>query len=195
MTHVETVNDVYDWLPELHDISDDTIRRDTADALYDAPDYFWVAGSDSYYHPDEHGARHGLVLHTKRVASAFERFAPSMNQQGHMDDDQLDCARAACLLHDTFKYGEPPTETGSGAHGANDKIAADYYRKNHDLPSEVTDGIEAHKGGWGRGSPPTSHLQQMAHIADLMAATSHIRIGVKEPNEVLQEQFQGLRSR
>ncbi len=35
----------------------------------------------------------------------------------------------------------------------------------------------------------------MVHIADLMAATSHIRIGVKEPNEVLQEQFQGLRSR
>ena len=195
MTYVATTDDVYEWLPELYDIGDDTIRRDTADALYDAPDYFWSVSSDSYYHPDEHGARHGLLLHTKKVASVFERLAPSMEQQGHLDDDQLDCGRAACLLHDTFKYGEPPMETGSGAYGANDKLAADYYRENHSLPSEVTDAIEAHSGPWGRGSSPTSHLQQIVHICDMIASTGSIRIAVKEPNETLQEQFQGLRER
>jgi len=195
VTYVETVDDVYEWLPELYDIGDETLRRNTADALFDAPDYFWTASTDSYYHPDEHGARHGLLLHTKRVASVFSRLTASMEKQGHLSEYETDCGVAACLLHDTFKYGEPPTETGSGAHGANDKIAADYYRENHDLPIEVTDGIEAQKGSWGRGSSPTTHLQQMVHIADLMAATSHIRIGVKEPNDVLVEQFQGLRER
>jgi hypothetical protein len=35
----------------------------------------------------------------------------------------------------------------------------------------------------------------MVHIADMIAATGHMRIGVKEPNETLQEQFQTIRER
>lgn len=193
MTYVETVDDVYEWLPELYDISDETLRRNTADALFDAPDYFWTASTDSYYHPDEHGARHGLLLHTKRVASVFSRLTASMEKQGHLSEYETDCGVAACLLHDTFKYGESPTETGSGTYGANDQLAADYYREHHgNLPYDVTAAIEAHRGGWGRGSPPTTHLQQMVHIADMIASTDYINVGVKEPNDVLKNHFSNL---
>ena len=196
MSYVETTDDVYEWCPELFEINDETLRRNTADALFDAPEYFWTVSTDSYYHPEEHGARHGLLLHTKRVASVFSRLTPSMEKQEHLTEYETDCGMAACLLHDTFKYGEPPTETGSGTYGANDKLAADYYRDHHgELPYDVTAAIEAHKGPWGRGSPPTSHLQQMVHIADQIAATGFIDVGVKEPNDTLVEHFSSLRER
>jgi len=196
MTYVDSVEDVYDFFPELHDIANDAVRRSTAGALFDAPEYFWSASTGSYYHPEEHGSRHGLVLHTKRVASIFERTADSMIKQNHLDENAADAARAGILLHDTFKYGEPPTETGSGTHGANDKVAADYYRANHsDLPDATYGIIEAHKGPWGRGKRPTTHAEQMVHVADQLAACSYVSIGVKEPNDVLKSQFPTLESR
>jgi len=195
MIEIETIEDVYTEVAELHDITNDAIRRSTAEALYDAPAYFWTAPTGSYYHPDEHGARHGLLLHTKRVASAFERFADSMITQDHFTETDADCGRAACLLHDTFKYGTPPTETGSGPHGRSDVITSQYYDEEHDLDDRIINSINSHKGPWGAGSYPTSHVQQMVHVADQIAACGYIDIGVKEPSETLRDHFPNLRER
>jgi len=193
--YVETVDDVYRWFHELHDIANERLRRQTAEALYDAPEYFWSVKASSYFHPDEHAARHGVVLHTKRACSVFERVVESMEEQKHFTDNDADYGRAALLLHDTHYYGTAPTDTGKKPETGSDKTAAAYYREHSDLPTQVIEGIAAAKGVWGHGHQPRTHLQQIIHVADQLASTDYIDIGVKKPNDVLTQQFPSLRTR
>jgi hypothetical protein len=193
--YIATVDDVYGWFPELHEIANERVRRMVAEALYDAPEYFWSAKASTYFHPNEHAARHGLVLHTKRACSVFERVVESMEEQKHFTDNDADYGRAALLLHDTHYYGAPPTETGGKPETGSDKIAASYYRQHHDLPVQVIEGIAAAKGVWGHGPNPRTHLQQIIHVADQLSSTDYISIGVKEPNSVLTQQFPDIETR
>lgn len=194
MTPNET-DDVYEWFPELHDISDEHLRRETADALFSAPDYFWTAPASSRHHPEDHRSRHGLVLHVKRAVSVFERLAPSMTRQGHMTDENVDEARSALLLHDVLKYGDPPTDTGSGTSGKHDVLVRDWLEDTTDLPKSVTEAAASHNGPWYAGPPPTTHTGQMVHVSDMVASCEYINIGVKSPNKVLQNRFPALMQR
>jgi len=190
----ETRDEILNWLPEVEDISDEELREQVIGALFDVPDYFWTAPAASRHHPPEHRARHGLVLHTKRVCTAFERVASSMVKQNHLTWEDVDCGRAACILHDTFKYGTPPTAVDNTVSN-HDVLAADHYRNNTQLPKSVCDSIEAHNGAWYRGDPPTSHLQQVVHMADLAASDENASYAVKEPCQTLKEKFPNLQER
>jgi len=181
-------------LPEVEDIRDEELREQVIQVIRDMPDYFWTAPASSHHHPPEHQARHGLWLHTKRVCTAFERVAKSMVKQGHLDWSDIDKGRAACILHDMYKYGIPPTRV-SGTSNSHDIVAANWLRNHTDLPDEVCNAVESHNGPWYAGSQPTSHLQQMVHVADLHASDPDARISVKDPHPVLQEKFPRINER
>lgn len=175
--------------PEIKDIRDDELQEQAIEIVQEIPHYFWTAAAASKHHPPEHRSRHGLWLHTKRVVTAFERVAPSMVNQGFFEWYDVDCGRAACILHDMFKYGEPPSAANdtTNDHG----LAAAEFLDTHDiqLPDEVIGAVEAHNGPWYKGSAPRTNLEQMVHMADMVASAENIRVGVKDPHPVLKERF------
>ena len=183
-----TEPELLSWLPEIDDISSDDIRDETVFALLEGPDYFWTAAAASKYHPREHRQRHGLVLHTKRVVTAFERTADSIVKQGHLTREEVDMGRAACLLHDLFKYGEPPTSVQNTTKD-HDVVAANWLAANTELPSAVIGAVESHNGPYYVGKSPTSHLEQMVHVADMTASDTNMDVAVKDLNETLADQF------
>lgn len=181
-------DDAIERFPELEDIKNDTLRESTIGVVQEFPDYFWTAPGSSKHHPPEHRQRHGLWLHTKRVCTAFERTATSMVKQGHLEWSDIDEGRAACILHDMYKYGMPPTSVDSTVRD-HDVIAANWLDEHTELPSAVIGCVDAHNGPWYQGKMPESHLEQMVHIADLHASDDSVRIAVKDPHPILQEQF------
>lgn len=174
--------------PELEDIRDEQLREMTIGTVQTFPDYFWTAPAASKHHPPEHRQRHGLWLHTKRVCTKWERQATSMVKQGHLEWKDVDYGRAACILHDMFKYGIPPTSvtTTSRSH---DSIASTWLTDHTELPQPIIDAVDQHNGPWYGGDMPNSHLAQMVHVADLHASDENARIAVKDPHPILQEQF------
>jgi len=181
--------------PEINDIRDDQLGEKVAGVVMQFPDYFWTAPASSSHHPPEHQARHGLWLHTKRVCTVFERLAPSMVNQGHLEWSDIDNGRAACIIHDMLKYGEPPTSV-DGTTKDHDVAAAEWLEDHEfDIPSDVIGAVEAHNGPWYRGAPPRTHLEQIVHISDMVASDENCRVAVKEPHPILQEQFARVRER
>ena len=180
--------------PEVEDIRDEELREAVIQVIREFPDYFWTAPASSHHHPPEHQARHGLWLHTKRVCTAFERLASSMVKQGHLEWEDIDKGRAACILHDMYKYGIPPTSVDSTAND-HDKQAANWLSAHTDLPDEVIGAVEAHNGPWYAGKRPTTHLEQMVHMADLHGSDENSRVAVKDPHEVLQDAFPRVNER
>jgi hypothetical protein len=174
--------------PEVEDIRDDTLREQVIAVIQEYPDYHWTAPASSSHHPPEHRQRHGLWLHTKRVCTTFERVSTSMVKQGHLEWPDIDCGRAACILHDMFKFGMPPTSVDSTSRN-HDLLAANWLSQQTELPEQVCDCVEAHNGPWYAGSQPTSHLQQMVHVADLQASDDSVRVAVKDPHPTLRDQF------
>lgn len=174
--------------PELKDIRDEELREQVIMVVRDMPGYFWTAPASSSHHPPEHQKRHGLWLHTKRVCTAFERLAPSMVNQGHLEWQDIDNGRAACILHDMFKYGVPPTKVQHTTDD-HDILAGDWLEDHTSLAQPVIDCVRAHNGPWYEGPPPRSHLQQIVHIADMVASDENARIAVKDPHPILQDQF------
>lgn len=181
-------------LPEIEDIQDEELREQVIDVVREFADYWWTAPAASRHHPPEHRARHGLWLHTKRVCTAFERVAKSMVKQGHLTWQDIDMGRAACILHDMYKYGMPPTPVASTS-GSHDIVAANWLRNHTSLPDEVCDAVESHNGAWYAGDSPTTHLQQMVHIADLNASDENARYAVKDPHPILTEKFPRISER
>lgn len=180
--------------PEVESIKNETLREMVIGTIQVFPDYFWTAPASSKHHPPEHRQRHGLWLHTKRVCTAFERMADSMVKQGHLSWEEIDYGRAACILHDMFKYGMPPTSV-DGTVNDHDRIAANWLDEHTQLPDEVIGAVEAHNGPWYVGKSPGSHLEQIVHIADLHASDENARIAVKDPHPVLREQFARVNAR
>lgn len=184
VTHDEAV----ERFPELSDIKDERLREATVGVVREFPDYFWTAPASSRHHPPEHRQRHGLWLHTKRVCTAFERMAESMVKQGHLEWADIDQGRAACILHDMYKYGIPPTSV-DGTVNDHDQLAANWLDEHTQLPDGVIGAVEAHNGAWYQGKVPTSHLEQIVHIADMNASDENVRIAVKDPHPILEDQF------
>lgn len=174
--------------PEINDIRNDELKEMVIQTVREFPDYFWTAPASSRYHPPEHQARHGLWLHTKRVCTKFERQAKSMVKQGHLSWAEIDEGRAACILHDMYKYGIPPTSVDNTIPN-HDIVAANWLRQYTDLPDSVTDAVEQHNGPWFAGGNPDSHLSQMVHVADLHASDPNSHVAVKEPHPILTENF------
>jgi hypothetical protein len=192
----DDADDVRVLFPEVNDIIDEDLQWDVIDAVGDFPQYFWsAAGVDGYstdYHPPEHQARHGLWLYTKRVCTVFESLAQSAQKQGHMTTDETDMGRAACIVHNAFKHGEPPSD---GTVSDSDIRTARWVQTDTDLSDTVANMVEAHKGGWGHGRRPQTHTEQMVHIANMIASESGVAVAVKDPCATLEQAFPAVEER
>lgn len=178
-------------LPEVTLIDDEELREETIDALRRGlPRYFWEAPATNRvrYHNLFARRRHGLWIHVKMVATAFERKAESYVKRGVLTEYEADCVRAAILLHDMLKYGTQ-YEEGSSTADNHDLLAGQWLRRNTELPQPVIDGVEQHNGAWYEGPEPDSDVSEAVHLCDMDGSTSNGTWGLYEPAEEITEKY------
>lgn len=176
-------------LPEIKNISDDTIRHEVEKIFLTwCPDYFWEkpASSSGNHHQVDHRGKHGLWIHTRRAAVAFERLSKSYLHQNLINEQMRDCGRAAILVHDIFKYGKP--EAGnSHTTKDHDKMAATFLRNKSKLPPTAIGCIESHNGAWYKGKSPETPIEQVHHLADMIASDESAYFKVEDPHRKIEE--------
>lgn len=178
-------------LPEIELIEDDDLRDETKDAMARIiPKYFWKvpATSSGFYHNTYAKGERGLWIHVKMVFTAYERLVRSYVEQDLITEFEADCGRAAILLHDVLKYGHSYSE-GDSTKTNHDRLASQWLVKHTDLPSAVTSAVASHNGPWYDGPSPSSDLEQLVHVADMVASTKNATCGVYEPHELITERF------
>lgn len=192
-TNALSSDEVQRRLPEVEFIEQPRLQKQTIAALQDGVlDYFWDAPATS--HPALHNPKcrekRGLWIHTKMVAVAYERLAPSFLEQGRITRDELDYGRVACLLHDTRKYGKRYMP-GSKAKPDHDLQAAEWVRQNTDLDEKVADAIATHMGPFDRyaGPMPKTGLQHLVHNADMMGSYRFGTMCLYKPAKELVDQY------
>lgn len=149
----------------------------------ETPDYFWTDGASSSgkYHPQFAQGEGGLVRHTKAVVMFAEELL-RMSSYAYMREEYKDYVIAACILHDTAKYGigefDKAEYKNHAAKAA--KAFADYAEQVMDYkPSEfLLNAIRSHMGQWSteKEDRPFTNIDRCVHMADYMASRSFIDI-------------------
>ena len=147
------------------------------------PAYFWTDGASSSgkYHPQFSQGKGGLVRHTKAVVLFAEELL-RMSSYSFMREDHKDFVIAACILHDTIKYGfnENIDKAEYKNHAKNAAYAFRMFCLEHDYqPSEYLLGaIRSHMGQWStdKDDKPFTPIDRCVHMADYMASRSFIDI-------------------
>ena len=149
----------------------------------ETPDYFWTDGASSSgkYHPKFAQGEGGLVRHTKAVVMLAEELL-RMSSYAYMKEEYKDYVIAACILHDTAKYGIGEFDKAEYKnHAANAaKAFTDYAEQVMDYkPSEfLLNAIRSHMGQWSteKEDRPFTNIDRCVHMADYMASRSFIDI-------------------
>ena len=170
---------------EINLIKNETLREAVKQYMAeDTPDYFWSEGASSSgkYHPKFSQGVGGLVRHTKAVVMFAEELL-RMSSYAYMKAEYKDYVIAACLLHDTVKYGigEEIDKAAYADHGKNAAREFDHFACHycHYRPSEfLLNAITAHMGQWttDREDRPFTSIDRCVHLADYMASRSFIDI-------------------
>lgn len=157
------------------------------------PDCFWTTGASASgkYHPVFSQGEGGLVRHTKAVVMFAEELL-RMNTYAYMREEYKDYVIAACIVHDTIKYGmgEEIDKDEYKNHARNASIAFKKWCEGCDYtPSEILlNAIISHMGQWStdKNDRPFSPVDRCVHMADYMASRSFIDIPciVNEYNEI-----------
>ncbi|MFW5903081.1 MAG: HD domain-containing protein [archaeon] len=197
-----TVNnreELYRLLPEVMKIKDPKIQEEIERYLIEeVPDYFWnrESSSSGKYHSKDETGKYGLLLHTKRVFTALERLMKSWKDMGKINKNEKDLARAAVLLHDTFKFGVSTDFEGNvipGRHTVSDhdRIASEQFLQKTQIlgttKTKIAKGIAAHNGPWGCSQNPETNFQLLIHLCDMFAADKKAELAVYKPFEGLKE--------
>ena len=168
---------------EINLIVDEELRMAVKSYMEEAtPDYFWTDGASSSgkYHPKFSQGMGGLVRHTKAVVMFAEELL-RMSSYAYMKDEYKDYVIAACILHDTCKYGmyeyskdEYKNHAANAANRFAEWCYAEDYRP-HFLPLNA---IRSHMGQWSteREDRPFTSVDRCVHMADYMASRSFIDI-------------------
>lgn len=162
-------------LPSLGYIDDDAVRSETKRISRKAPEYFWIRpGSRRHHNVHEHG----LWKHTLKLSVVIDRLADSWVQLSYVEEDDINHAHAAAILHDQRKEGT----NGGGTAKDHDLQMAAVVRDFSSLDNEVADAISAHMGPWYQGPSPTAgSLESLVHVADMIASTKAINIQLPQP--------------
>ena len=171
---------------ELALIANGILRDQVREYLDSAfvPDYFWEIGASASgkYHPPFSQGVGGLVRHTKAVVM-FAKELMRMSSYAYMREDYKDYVIAACIIHDTAKYGTM-SEMDKKAYSQHAPNAAN----NFDLfcrsvwaspASELLLGaVRSHMGQWStdKEDRPFTQIDRCVHMADYMASRSFIDI-------------------
>lgn len=191
MNSSENKNEVRRLFPTVEFINDDDIV-DGIDEYVDKeiPGYFWkapAASTDKYHH--ELATKHrGLWIHTLMVATSLEHQKWTYMNLGKITYHEMDCARAAVLLHDTKKYGNKYWDS-KNADLDHDIQAAEAAERIDNLPDLVSDCIKAHMGPSDRykGPDPSSHVEMMVHMADIFGSRNDNTPHIYKPPEELEQ--------
>ena len=169
---------------ELSLIVDEELRMQVKSYLEErVPDYFWTDGASASgrFHPKfAHGVG-GLVRHTKAVVMFAEELL-RMSSYAYMKEEYKDYVIAACLVHDTMKYGMGAEidKTGYKNHARNASAAfAEWCEQDGYTPHFLLlNAITAHMGQWttDREDRPFTSVDRCVHMADYMASRSFIDI-------------------
>lgn len=149
----------------------------------DVPDYFWTDGASSSgkYHPQFAQGEGGLVRHTKAVVMFAEELL-RMSSYAYMREEYKDYVIAACLVHDTAKYGlEEYDKSEYKNHAANAAHAfADWcwFSCDFRVSELLLNAIRSHMGQWSteKEDRPFTNIDRCVHMADYMASRSFIDI-------------------
>ena len=168
---------------EIKMIKDETLRNMVYGYMADAtPDYFWTDGASSSgkYHPQFSQGEGGLVRHTKAVVMFADELL-RMSSYAYMREIYKDYVIAACIIHDTAKYGMADFDKSEYAnHAKNAALAFEMYCKEHGYtPSEfLLNAVAAHMGQWStdKEDRPFTSIDRCVHMADYMASRAFIDI-------------------
>ncbi len=169
---------------EINLIVDETLRSAVKSYMAEAtPDYFWTDGASSSgkYHPQFAQGEGGLVRHTKAVVMFAEELL-RMSSYAYMREEYKDYVIAACILHDTAKYGKKTfdkAEYKNHARNAAVAFAGWCWIEYGFQPSELLlNAMIAHMGQWSteKEDRPFTNIDRCVHMADYMASRSFIDI-------------------
>lgn len=161
------------------------------------PEYFWTDGASSSgkYHPQFAQGRGGLVRHTKAVVMFAEELL-RMSSYAYMKEEYKDYVIAACIVHDTCKYGINEfnkAEYKNHARNAAEAFRAFCWVNIPYTPSELLlNAIAAHMGQWSteKEDRPFTNIDRCVHMADYMASRSFIDIpGIMEEWEKVETEI------
>lgn len=163
-------------MPSLELIDNSEIRAEVLELTRFAPAYFWERpGSTAGYH---NGHEHGLWAHTLKLSTVIERLADSYTERGLLRrGSDIDRAHAAAILHDQRKAGEDGEETLND----HDWWMGGVVRQESELGEAIARAVEAHMGPWYAGPEPTSTLEEVVHVADMIASDDNVEIGIPAP--------------
>ena len=182
---------------EINLIVNEDLRMAVKSYMEEAtPDYFWTDGASSSgkYHPKFSQGDGGLVRHTKAVVMFAEELL-RMSSYAYMREEYKDYVIAACILHDTAKYGVSEYDKAEYKNHASNasKAFAEYAEHVMDYkPSEfLLNAIIAHMGQWSteKEDRPFTNIDRCVHMADYMASRSFIDIPqiTEEYNAIAEE--------
>lgn len=172
---------------ELNLIVNEDLRMAVKSYLEEeTPDYFWTDGASSSgkFHPSFSQGCGGLVRHTKAVVMFAEELL-RMSSYAYMREEYKDYVIAACLLHDTKKYGftNEIDKTEYKNHAVNaSKAFADYAEQVMDYKPHflLLNAISSHMGQWSteKEDRPFTSIDRCVHMADYMASRPFIDIPI-----------------
>lgn len=170
---------------EIELIKDEKLKGAVRSYMNDCvADWFYKVGASASgkFHPKFSQGEGGLVRHTKAVVMFAEELL-RMSSYAYMKDIYKDYVIAACIIHDTAKYGltGEMDKTIYKDHAENAAklfenwclIECDY------IPSELMlNAVKAHMGQWttNREDKPFTPIDRCVHMADYMASRSFIDI-------------------
>jgi HD superfamily phosphohydrolase YqeK len=172
---------------ELALIKSESLRRAVYDYMNDpdyVPDYFWTDGASASgkFHPKFSHGIGGLVRHTKAVVMFAEELL-RMSSYAYMREEYKDFVIAACIIHDTVKYGfdEEIDKSAYAEHASN---AAQSFKEFcfHNTQYEphylLLQAVRSHMGQWStdKEDRPFTSVDRCVHMADYMASRNFIDI-------------------
>ena len=158
------------------------------------PEYFWEIGASSSgkFHPAFSQGKGGLVRHTKAVVMFAEELL-RMSSYAFMRDEYKDYVIAACLVHDTAKYGAKEYDKAEYKnHAPAAAVAFDTWciSLDYNCSEFLLNAIASHMGQWStdRDDRPFTNIDRCVHMADYMASRPFIDIPqiVEEYNAVVE---------
>lgn len=170
---------------ELNNIKDEGLRFFVKTYLEEnVPEYFFAIGASSSgkYHPKFSQGEGGLVRHTKAVCAVAEELL-RMSSYAYMPEIYQDYVRAACILHDTAKYGMSAEmnkeEYANHAPRAAVEVAEAWNALfENEAPFLLTNAIRSHMGQWStdKADRPFTNLDRCVHLSDYVASRNFIEM-------------------
>lgn len=168
---------------ELNLIQDEELRMVVKAYLIErVPDHFWEDGASSSgkYHPKFSQGVGGLVRHTKAVVMFAEELL-RMSSYAYMKEEYKDYVIAACIVHDTMKYGLGEYDKNEYKnHARNAAYAFKMFAKecDYEVSEFLLNAIASHMGQWSteKEDRPFTNIDRCVHMADYMASRSFIDI-------------------